>query len=86
MPPREKDALFPGKVGLIGRWIDQGAEMPGGNKAAPLTSGHWSFQPLAREDRHEPVDAEPACLEQKIPDSPSQVDANECPRPNFPIK
>jgi len=57
MPPREKDALSPGKVGLIGRWIDQGAEMPGGNKAAALTSDHWSFQPLAREHRHETVDA-----------------------------
>ncbi|MGC6459089.1 MAG: DUF1553 domain-containing protein [Akkermansiaceae bacterium] len=57
MPPKGKDALSPEEVELIGRWIDEGAKLPGGNEATVLTTDHWSFQPIAKEHKHGAVDA-----------------------------
>lgn len=56
MPPKKKDALSPEQVELIGKWIDQGAKLPGEEEIA-LTTEHWSFQPVAKEHRHASVDA-----------------------------
>lgn len=57
MPPKEKDALSEVEIELIGRWIDQGAPLPGNAKSTRLTSDHWSFQPLPQNHRHQAVDA-----------------------------
>ena len=57
MPPKEKDALSKEDVELIGRWIEQGAKMPGDGEVVTLTTDHWSFQAVAKEHRHAGVDA-----------------------------
>ena len=57
MPPKEKDALSAAEVKLIGRWIDEGAKLPGGNEATTTTTDHWSFQPIAEHHKHGTIDA-----------------------------
>lgn len=57
MPPKEKDVLSAEEIALIGRWIDEGAKLPGKAGAARLTSDHWSFQPISKEHKHGTVDA-----------------------------
>lgn len=56
MPPKERDALLKEEVELIGRWIDEGAKLPGGNEVTSPTTDHWSFQPIAKVHKHETVD------------------------------
>ncbi|MEZ6059497.1 MAG: PSD1 and planctomycete cytochrome C domain-containing protein [Planctomycetaceae bacterium] len=49
MPPDESDRLNSGEIDVLRRWIDQGAPWPGTDGAVneePLTSDHWSFQPV----------------------------------------
>lgn len=55
MPPKEKDALQAEEFELVGKWIDQGATLPGEEVA--LTTDHWSFQTVAKEHRFDAVDA-----------------------------
>jgi hypothetical protein len=57
MPPKEKEALSKEEVARIGRWIEQGAKMPGDGEVVALTTDHWSFQPVAKKHRHTDVDA-----------------------------
>ncbi|MDA7881524.1 DUF1553 domain-containing protein [Akkermansiaceae bacterium] len=56
MPPKEKDALATDEIERIGRWIENGAKMPGDGEVASLTTDHWSFQAVGKEHRHTTVD------------------------------
>lgn len=49
--PAESDPLTPEQIGLVRKWIDSGAKMPGEEVAAAslqLRTDHWSFQPVKR--------------------------------------
>jgi len=49
--PAESDPLTPEQIGLVRKWIDSGAKMPGEDAAAAslqLKTDHWSFQPVKR--------------------------------------
>lgn len=58
MPP-EGDPLSADEIAVLRAWIDQGLKMPGGDEPEPLTTDHWSFQPLAKP--HVPHATDPWC-------------------------
>ena len=57
MPSRERDALSKAEVEKIGRWIEQGAKLPGTGEVPALTTSHWSFRPVGRSHQHDNIDA-----------------------------
>ena len=48
MPPKER--LSPGEIGVLARWIEEGAVWPDGIDAAQVADPkrHWSFQPMVK--------------------------------------
>ena len=47
MPPKG-DGLSAAEISVLRTWIDEGANLPGGEEATALTTDHWSFQPVTR--------------------------------------
>ncbi|MCA9095749.1 MAG: DUF1549 domain-containing protein, partial [Planctomycetaceae bacterium] len=43
MPP-EGDLLTPAQVGILRRWIDDGAEYPADSQTSQVSADHWSFK------------------------------------------
>jgi mono/diheme cytochrome c family protein len=61
MPPKG-DRLTPKEIGLVRRWIDDGASWPEVAAAPDATKSHWSFQPVRRppvpaNGKSNPIDA-----------------------------
>ncbi len=48
MPPKGRDPLSAAELELIRAWINEGAQLPGGNVREALTTDHWSFQEVKK--------------------------------------
>src|SRR5437879_4479892 len=49
--PLDEEPLSADQIGILKRWIDQGAKYPADEKIAPAArraSKHWAFQPVKR--------------------------------------
>ena len=49
MPPQGKP-LTPEQVGLLRRWIDEGARFPDNEAVPPGPEAHWFFRPIVRRE------------------------------------
>ena len=48
MPPKGRDPLSAAELELIKAWINEGAQLPGGNTRVAITTDHWSFQDVVQ--------------------------------------
>ncbi|MFP6873883.1 MAG: DUF1553 domain-containing protein [Verrucomicrobiales bacterium] len=48
MPPKGKNPLSAAELELIKIWINEGAQLPGGNTRVAVITDHWSFQDVVK--------------------------------------